>query len=132
MPTNHHLHMLRLVLSCRKVTAQVTDPATSTIVAMASSTEPEFLPEFRAKQERFPRLRFLWDARTATRVGEKLAFRLREIGIPGVHIDADEEILRPVHYRKKALPFFDSVRRAGVEIHGAERLGEIGPVTVKV
>ncbi|KAJ4844024.1 hypothetical protein Tsubulata_032731 [Turnera subulata] len=129
MSTNQQRHLLRLVLSCRKLTAQVTNPSTSTIIAMASSTEQEFLAQYRARLARFPLSRHnIWDASMASRVGEKLGFRLKEIGITSIGIDLDEELSRPVHHRKRVLPLFDSVKRVGVDVDGAEKLGEIGPV----
>ncbi|KDP42799.1 hypothetical protein JCGZ_23741 [Jatropha curcas] len=63
----------------------------------------------------------------ASRVGEKLGFRLKEIGITNINIDLDEELSRPIHYRKRVLPLFDSVKRVGVAVDGADKLGEIGP-----
>ncbi|KAF8014130.1 hypothetical protein BT93_H0083 [Corymbia citriodora subsp. variegata] len=120
-------HLLRLVLSCRKITAQVTDSATSSIVAMASSSEQEFLAHNRAKLARLPRTRHgVWDARVASRVGEKLGFRLIGIGVSNVEIDLDEELARPIRHRQMVLPLFDSVRRAGVNVGGADKLGGIG------
>ncbi|KAI6695929.1 hypothetical protein NL676_023639 [Syzygium grande] len=122
--TGRNQHLLRLVLSCRKITAQVTDPATSSIVAMASSSEQEFLARNRAKLARFPRTRHgVWDASVASRVGEKLGFRLIEIGVGNVEIDLDEELARPIRHRQMVLPLFDSVRRAGVAVGGADKLG---------
>ncbi|XP_021662668.2 uncharacterized protein LOC110651598 [Hevea brasiliensis] len=123
----NHQHMLRLVLSCRKITAQVTNPTTSTIIAMASSTEQEFLAQYRTRLNRFPRSHHFWDAKMASRVGEKLGFRLKEIGVTSINIDLDEELSRPIHYRKRVLPLFDSVKRLGVAVDGVEKLGEIGP-----
>lgn len=120
---NHHRHLLRLALSCRKITAQVTNPATLSIVAMASSSEQEFVSHYRAKLNRFPRSYNFWDAKIASRVGEKLAFRLREIGVTDVQIDLHEELSRPVHQRIMVSPLFHSVRRAGVAVAGAEKLG---------
>ncbi|GMJ08523.1 hypothetical protein HRI_004521500 [Hibiscus trionum] len=120
-------HVLRLVLSCRSIKAHVTQPGTSYIVAMASSTEQEFLIQYRSKLDQFPRSRRFWDAKVASRVGEKLGFRLKEIGIQNIAIDVDEEISRPMDRRRLILPVFDSLRRVGVEIDGAERLKEIGP-----
>ncbi|KAK6914567.1 hypothetical protein RJ641_021888 [Dillenia turbinata] len=118
--TNHHL--LRLVVSCRKITAQVTNPTTESIVAMASSLEQEFVAQYRSKLNRFPRSHQFWDARIASRVGEKLGFRLREIGVSKVEIDLHEELSRPIHHRRLVLPLFDSVKRAGIGVNGAERL----------
>ncbi|OAY37674.1 uncharacterized protein LOC110627071 [Manihot esculenta] len=123
----NHQHMLRLVLSCRKLTAQVTNPTTSTIIAMASSTEQEFLAQYRTRLNRFPRSHHFWDAKMASRVGEKLGFRLKEIGITSINIDIEEELSRPIHYRKRVLPLFNSVKRVGVAVDGADKLGEIGP-----
>ncbi|XP_021805337.1 uncharacterized protein LOC110749534 [Prunus avium] len=124
MSTNHHV--LRLVLSCRKITAQVTSPSSSSIIAMASSSEQEFVAQYRAKFNRFPRSQTFWDAKVASRVGEKLGLRLREIGLTGVEIDVGEELSRPVHHRIRVLPLFDSIKRAGVVVNGADELG-IGP-----
>ncbi|KAF8393885.1 hypothetical protein HHK36_020083 [Tetracentron sinense] len=121
MATNHY-HLLRLVLSCRKVTAQVTNPRTDSIVAMASSSEQEFVAQYRAKLNRLPRSHNLWDSKIASRVGEKLGFRLKEIGVSDVEIDLHEELARPIHYRKMVIPLFDSVKRAGVGVSGADKL----------
>ncbi|KAM1757906.1 hypothetical protein ACFX11_007095 [Malus domestica] len=46
----------------------------------------------------------------AFRVGEKVALRLRDIGVTSVEIDLCEELSRPVHHRMKVLPLFDSVQ----------------------
>ena len=121
-------HLLRLVLSCRKITAQVSNPTTSTIIAMASSSEQEsFLSIYRnTSLSIFSRQS--WDSKTASRVGEKLGFRLKEIGVKNIYIDLNEELSRPIHYRKRVLPLFVSVKRVGIEVDGAEKLGEIGPV----
>ncbi|KAL9340086.1 hypothetical protein Peur_066305 [Populus x canadensis] len=121
-------HLLRLVLSCRKITAQVSNPTTSTIIAMASSSEQEsFLSIYRnTSLSIFSRQS--WDSKTASRVGEKLGFRLKEIGVNNIYIDLNEELSRPIHYRKRVLPLFVSVKRVGIEVDGAEKLGEIGPV----
>ncbi|PON88685.1 Ribosomal L18p/L5e family protein [Trema orientale] len=116
-------HLLRLALSCRKITAHVTNPSTSSIVAMASSSEQEFVAQYRAKLNRFPRSHSFWDAKIASRVGEKLGFRLREIGVTAVQIDLREELSRPAQHRIKLSSLFDSVRRAGVAVAGAEKLG---------
>ncbi|XP_059630469.1 uncharacterized protein LOC132273527 [Cornus florida] len=122
MATTNHNHLLRLVLSCRKIIAQVTNPRTESIVAMASSSEQEFAAQYRAKLNRFPRSHNFWDARVASRVGEKLGFRLKEMGISEVDIDTGEELLRPIHHRRMVIPLFDSVKRAGVSVAGAEKL----------
>ncbi|KAK8519566.1 hypothetical protein V6N13_133463 [Hibiscus sabdariffa] len=127
MSATQSQHVLRLVLSCRSLKAHVTQPGTSYIVAMASSTEQEFLIQYRSKLDQFPRSRRFWDAKVASRVGEKLGFRLKEIGIQNIAIDVDEEISRPMDRRRLVLPVFDSLRRVGVEIDGAERLSEFGP-----
>ncbi|KAI9081774.1 hypothetical protein K1719_036036 [Acacia pycnantha] len=117
-----HNHFLKLVLSCRKITAQVTNTSTSSIIAMASSSEQEFVAHYRAKLNRFPRSHHIWDAKIASRVGEKLGFRLREIGVNAVEIDVLEEQSRPIHYRMMVLTLFDSVKRVGVEVTGVDRL----------
>ncbi|KAL5781121.1 hypothetical protein ACOSP7_006150 [Xanthoceras sorbifolium] len=126
MSTNNHQYLLRLVLSCRKITAQVTNTSTSTIVAMAVSSDNDFLSRYHSNLNRFPRSHRFWDSKTASRVGDKLGFRLREIGVNTVAIDLNEELARPVPQRITVLPLFDSVRRAGILVDGAERLGEIG------
>ncbi|KAL5539089.1 hypothetical protein UlMin_046339 [Ulmus minor] len=110
MSTNlHHYHLLSLALSCRKITAHVTNPTSSSIVAMASSSEPE--------SHNF------WDAKAASRVGEKLGYRLREIGIIVVEIDLPQELSHPVHQHVMILPLFDLVRCAGISGAGTEKLG---------
>ncbi|KAI4324303.1 hypothetical protein L6164_023855 [Bauhinia variegata] len=124
---HNHRHLLRLVLSCRKITAQVTNTSTSSIVAMASSSEQEFVAHYRAKLNRFPRSHQFWDAKIASRVGEKLGFRLREIGVSGVEIDVHEEQSRPIHYQMAVSPFFDSIKRVGIEVSGVDKLG-VAPI----
>ncbi|XP_020224754.1 uncharacterized protein LOC109806692 [Cajanus cajan] len=116
---NHHRHVLQLVLSCRKITAQVTNTETSSIIAMASSSEQEFAAHYRAHLNRFPRSHRFWDAKVASRVGEKLGFRLREIGVTAVEI---EEQSRPLHYRVMLSPLFHSIKHAGVHVSGVDQL----------
>ncbi|KAK4778198.1 hypothetical protein SAY87_018385 [Trapa incisa] len=131
MSAGKHHHLLRLVLSCRKITAEVINPADSSIIAMASSTEQEFLARTSVKLGRFPRPRQgigpwgLWDVNVASRVGEKLGLRLREVGVSGVGIDLAEELSRPIRHRYMVLPLFESVRRVGVDVDGADKLGEM-------
>ncbi|TKY48335.1 hypothetical protein E2542_SST25751 [Spatholobus suberectus] len=111
---NHHRHVLQLVLSCRKITAQVTNTTTSSIIAMASSSEQEFVAHYRAQLNRFPRSHRFWDAKVASRVGEKLGFRLREIGVTTVQIDPREEQSRPLplsHHALPLVPFHQTRRR---------------------
>ncbi|XP_071692269.1 uncharacterized protein [Rutidosis leptorrhynchoides] len=120
-PSNQR-HLLRLALSCRKISAQVTNPGTDSIVAMASSTEQEFISHYRSKITTFPRSHKFWDAKIASRIGEKLGFRLNDIGISHVEIDVTEELSRPIQYRKMVLPFLISVKRAGINVAGAEKL----------
>ncbi|XP_074284516.1 uncharacterized protein LOC141609317 [Silene latifolia] len=115
-------HLLRLVLSCRKVTAQVTNTTTQSIIAMASSSEQEFIPRYRAQLNRYPRSQHFWDARVASRVGEKLGFRLVEMGVSDVDIDVAEEISRPIHFRKIVIPLFDSVKKTGIDVSGIDQL----------
>ncbi|VFQ72449.1 unnamed protein product [Cuscuta campestris] len=115
-------HLLRLVLSCRKITAQVTHPETASIIAMASSAETEFAAQNRAKLDRFPRAHNLWDSKIAARVGEKLGHRLKEARVSLVEIDHREELARPVHHRKMVAPLFDAVKRAGIGVAGGEKL----------
>ncbi|QCE09125.1 uncharacterized protein LOC114185760 [Vigna unguiculata] len=117
---NQHRHVLQLVLSCRKITAQVTNTTTSSIIAMASSSEQEFAAHYRAQLNRFPRSQRYWDGKVASRVGEKLGFRLREIGITTVQIDPSEEQSRPPHYRAMVSPLFHSIKNAGVHVSGVQ------------
>ncbi|KAI3920282.1 hypothetical protein MKW92_032643 [Papaver armeniacum] len=121
MTTAHH-HLLRLILSCRKITAQVTSCKTNSIVAMASSSEQEFMAQYRAKLNRVPRSKNLWDSKVACRVGEKLGLRLNELGICDVQIDLHEELSRPIHHKKMVMSLFDSVKLTGVCVYGAEKL----------
>jgi hypothetical protein len=95
---------------------------------MASSAEQEsFLSHYRnTTLSRFPRQS--WDSKAASRVGEKLGFRLKGIGVSNIYVDLNEELSRPIHYRKRVLPLFDSVKRVGIVVDGAEKLGEIGHV----
>ncbi|MQL94200.1 hypothetical protein Taro_026856 [Colocasia esculenta] len=117
-------HLLRLVVSCRKIAAEVTGPAAAdAIVAMASSSEQEFAAEYRARLNRFPRSRSYWDGRVAARVGEKLAARLRQIGVSAVAVvGPGVESPLPAHHRRPAASLFDSLERAGVRVSGAEGL----------
>ncbi|PKA54756.1 hypothetical protein AXF42_Ash000591 [Apostasia shenzhenica] len=119
-------HLLRLLVSCRKITAQVTKGSTETIVAMASSGEQEFAAEARARLYRRPRSPRLWDERVAARVGEKLALRLRQIGVSDLRLDVDDcdrdRLSRPPHYRRSLALLFKSVERAGVRVAGADDL----------
>lgn len=92
---------------------------------MASSSEQEFLAHYRSKLNRFPRSHRFWDAKVASRVGEKLGFRLREIGVTGVQIDAKEELSRPLHYRLMVSPLFHSIQRVGVHVSGADNFPSI-------
>lgn len=119
---NNHRHVLQLVLSCRKITAQVTNTTTSSIIAMASSSEQEFAAHYRAQLNRFPRSQRFWDGKVASRVGEKLGFRLREIGVTTVQIDPREEQSRPPHYRVIVSPLFHSIKNAGVHVSGVHWL----------
>ncbi|GFY92811.1 ribosomal L18p/L5e family protein [Actinidia rufa] len=112
-------HLLQLVLSCP---AQVTNPSTESIVAMASSSEQEFASRYRARLSRFPRSLNFWNAKVASRVGEKLGFRLREIGVSDVQIDPREELSPPIHHRRMVVLLIDSVKRVGVTVAGSERL----------
>ncbi|KMT15720.1 hypothetical protein BVRB_3g057010 [Beta vulgaris subsp. vulgaris] len=122
MSATNQQHLLRLLVSCRKITAQVTNPATESIIAMASSSEQEFVPHYRTHLNRFPRSHNFWDARIASRVGEKLGFRLKEIGVSDVEINISEELSRPHHHRRLVIPLFDSVKRTGISVSGADKL----------
>ncbi|WOG90356.1 hypothetical protein DCAR_0209600 [Daucus carota subsp. sativus] len=116
-------HLLRLILSCRKITAQVTNPSSESIVAMACSSELQFAQHYRCQLNRHPRRHHYWDAKVAARIGDNLAARLKLIGVSDVCIDVDEELRRPLHQRKMVVPFFQSVERAGVHVDGARLLG---------
>ena len=94
---------------------------------MASSSEQEFVAHYLANLHRFPRSHRFWDAKVASRVGEKLGFRLREIGVTGIQIDPREEQSRPVHYRIMVSSLFDSIKRTGVEVSGVDQLGVVPP-----
>ncbi|CAA7400456.1 unnamed protein product [Spirodela intermedia] len=118
------LHILRIVLSCRQIAAEVTAPASVAIVAMASSSEQEFVAEQRTRLNRFPRCRTFWDARVASRVGDKLALRLHEAGVPSLQLHIGEGLSWPVHHRRPAASLFDSLERAGILVYGAEPLME--------
>ncbi|KAJ3678137.1 hypothetical protein LUZ60_001940 [Juncus effusus] len=115
-------HLLRLALSCRHITAEVTSPPphSQTIIAMASSTESEFTTLTRLA--RFHRSKFVWDEKVSARVGEILAQRLIRIGVGGVDLDLDEEVKRPGYLRRLLSPFFESVVRSGVRVEGVEKL----------
>lgn len=115
-------HLLRLVISCRKLSAEVSVPQTEAIVAMATSSEPEFALPQRALLARNPSKKILWNPETAARVGEILAQRLLAIGVDEVSVDHGEELARPPHWRRSVSPFFESVQRSGVRIEGAEKL----------
>ncbi|KAK1290221.1 hypothetical protein QJS10_CPB18g00396 [Acorus calamus] len=124
-----HQHLLKLILSCRKITAQVQPPNSATIVAMASSSEPEFLPHHFSVLTRVPRSRSspIWDSSIASRVGEKLGLRLLEVGITAVRVDLDvvEAAERMDRLRRSALVrLFRSVERAGVRVVGVEGMKE--------
>ncbi|KAG9160685.1 hypothetical protein Leryth_017491 [Lithospermum erythrorhizon] len=82
--------LLRVVLSCRKLTAQVTNPITDSIITLSSSTEPEFAAQYRAKLNRFPRSHNFIDHKISSKIGEKLCQRLRDIGVKEVNIDVEE------------------------------------------
>ncbi|MCL7044921.1 hypothetical protein MKW94_000223 [Papaver nudicaule] len=85
---------------------------------MASSSEQEFMAQYRAKLNRVPRCKNLWDAKVASRVGEKLGLRLNEVGICDVQIDLHEELSRPIHHKKMVMALFNSVKLAGVRVCG--------------
>jgi len=57
-----------------------------------------------------------------SRAGEKLGFRLSEIGVSDVEINFNKEMFRPVHHQRIVGPLFDSVKRAGVTVFNAEKL----------
>lgn len=124
--TTQTSHLLRLVLSCRRISAQVTCNSSNSIIAIASSTEQEFVKEYIAKLNRFPRSKIYWDSRIASRIGDKIGIRLRETGVSTVGIDLQEELSRPIYYRKMLGPFFESVKRTGITINGAEKLIFLG------
>ncbi|KAI3931863.1 hypothetical protein MKW98_012273 [Papaver atlanticum] len=85
---------------------------------MASSSEQEFMAQYRAKLNRVPRSKNLWNSKVACRVGEKLGLRLNELGICDVQIDLHEELSRPIHHKKMVMSLFDSVKLTGVRVCG--------------
>uniref|UniRef100_A0A7N2LC55 Uncharacterized protein n=1 Tax=Quercus lobata TaxID=97700 RepID=A0A7N2LC55_QUELO len=95
---------------------------------MASSSEQEFVPLYRARLNHFSRHCGLWDSRSAAHVGNKLTLRLHNIHVSAVCIDLQDELSRPLHLHQLVLPLFDSVRRASVLVHGAEKLWVTGSV----
>ncbi|XP_059276851.1 uncharacterized protein LOC132031026 [Lycium ferocissimum] len=121
MTTRTH-NLLRLLVSCRKITAQVTTTSSNTIIAMASSSEQEFATQCKAKLNRVPRCRNLWDTKIACRVGEKLGDRLKEVGVDDVEIDVEEERNRNVYYRKMVKLLFESVKEKGITVIGVDKL----------
>ncbi|KAJ4723423.1 Ribosomal L18p/L5e family protein [Melia azedarach] len=120
-------YILQLVVSCRKITAQVSNtcPATASIVAMASSSRQDFYSHYHSRLNPFPKRHRFWDSKTAALVGQKLGSQLREIGVSNVMIDLAEELSRPANQRILVRPLFDSVRCAGVVVDGLEKLDEI-------
>ncbi|KAF3789950.1 hypothetical protein EJ110_NYTH05512 [Nymphaea thermarum] len=113
-------HCLRLALSCRKISAVVVRAGTDSIVAMADSMEAEFLPQYRVNENRVPRCKSFWDLKVASKVGDNLGSRLSGISVSHVEVDADEEASRPLHYRRSVAPFFDSLQRRGIRVHGLQ------------
>ncbi|CAN6448844.1 unnamed protein product [Victoria cruziana] len=113
-------HCLRLSLSCRKIAAAVVRMGTESIVAMADSMEPEFLPQHRFNENRVPRCKSFWNGKIASKVGDNLGFRLSRISVSEVKVDADEEASRPLHYRRNIGPFFDSLQKRGIRVHGLQ------------
>ncbi|KAG6418627.1 hypothetical protein SASPL_120831 [Salvia splendens] len=93
----------------QKITAQVTCSSSKSIIAMASSSEEEFIKAYRAKLNRFPRSSIYWDSKTASRIGDKIGTRLQEKGMSSVVIDVGEELSRPIHYRRLLGPFFELI-----------------------
>ncbi|KAH7572806.1 hypothetical protein JRO89_XS03G0017500 [Xanthoceras sorbifolium] len=126
MSTNNHQYLLRLVLSCRKITAQVTNTSTSTIVAMAVSSDNDFLSRYHSNLNRFPRSHRFWDSKTASRVGDKLGFRLREIGVNTVAIDLTKSSPGPFLSGSRCCLCLIPCGALVFSLTGAERLGEIG------
>ncbi|KAB2597897.1 hypothetical protein D8674_000817 [Pyrus ussuriensis x Pyrus communis] len=76
---------------------------------MSSFSEQEFIARYRSNLNRFPRSQNFWDAKVTSRVNEKLALRLLDIGFTSIEIDLREELFRPVHHRIRVLPLFDFV-----------------------
>ncbi|KAL1212818.1 hypothetical protein V5N11_019268 [Cardamine amara subsp. amara] len=70
---------------------------------MASSSVQELLAQSHANLYRFPRSNNFWDSKTASSIIDKLGLRLRELGVDSVSIDADDEISRPIHHRKRVI-----------------------------
>ncbi|GJU48761.1 ribosomal L18p/L5e family protein [Tanacetum coccineum] len=89
---------------------------------MASSTEQEFIPHYKSKLTTFPRSHKLWDAKIASRIGEKLGARLNDVGVIDVEIDVDVEMARLESYRKRLGPFLRAVQETGVRVIGSDKL----------
>ncbi|KAI3766464.1 hypothetical protein L2E82_16523 [Cichorium intybus] len=80
------------------------------------------MAHYRSKLITFPRSHKFGDTKIASRIGEKLGFRLNDIGISHVEIDFIEELSRPFHYRKMVVPFFHSVKCVGIGVSSSEQL----------
>ncbi|XP_006852127.2 uncharacterized protein LOC18441838 isoform X2 [Amborella trichopoda] len=109
-------HLLKVAVSCRRVLAQVVNTNTESIVAMASSMEQEFLPEYKAKLNRFPRSHMFWDSQAAAKVGKNLGNRISELGISQVLIDSKEEESRPLHYKKRIQALLAALKNNGIQL----------------
>lgn len=92
------------------------EPWSSSTVAMASYTEQEFVSHYHAKLNCYHHSHNFWDAKVASRVGEKLAFCFKEIDVTSVQIDLREEFSRPTHYRLIIVEFFLKKYRKALEI----------------
>ncbi|XP_078441167.1 ribosomal L18p/L5e family protein [Wolffia australiana] len=117
-------HTLRVAVSCRKIAAEVMAPASERIVAMASSAEHEFAMAAKARLNVFPRCRTFWDSKVASCVGDKLALRLRRAGISELQLPPEEALSWPLNHRLPAAALFDSLRRAGILVDGADSVDE--------
>lgn len=127
--TDQQLHLLRVLLSGHKITAQVTNHMTDSIIAVASTTETEFIPQLKAMKNHIPRHRKFIDPKMASRIGEKLDVQLKEIGFDNVEIDLKEELSRPIHQQKMVSPlsrWFRSWLRWGEKVVGLVRARENG------
>ncbi|KAG0477616.1 hypothetical protein HPP92_012335 [Vanilla planifolia] len=116
-------HLLRLLVSCRKITAQVTVGGTDTIIAMASSGRAG-VRRGNPGRGSSAALPAVLDERVAARVGEKPALRLHQIGVADVrlHIDDGNGSSMPLIYRRQIASLFDSVERAGIRVSGADEV----------
>ncbi|CAK8564857.1 unnamed protein product [Lathyrus sativus] len=101
---------------------QVPDTTNSSIIAMASSSKKEFLTHYRSVLNCLSGSHRFWNAKSVSRVANKLGLRLRKIGVTGVQINVSEELSRPLCYRKMVFSLFRSVQHVDVRVSSAYNL----------